>query len=168
MALRNIIQEPSERLRKIARPVDKVTKRIEILLDDLTETMRLCDGVGLAAPQVGVLRRVVVVDVGDEHGLIELINPVITYREGENRGEEGCLSCATRRGMVVRPQKVIVEALNRQGEKVVYETENYLARAMCHEIDHLDGRLFIDIMDEELFDDEKKPGEKEEDGHEQL
>lgn len=155
MALRNIIQEPSEQLRKISRPVKEITPRIEILLDDLAETMKAADGVGLAAPQVGVLRRAVVIDIGDEHGLIELINPVITFREGEQKGEEGCLSCGSRRGVVTRPMKVTVVAKNRKGMEVTYDAEGLLARAMCHEIDHLDGHLFIDVMEEELFDDEE-------------
>ena len=156
MALRNIIQEPSEQLRKISRPVKEITPRIEILLDDLAETMKAADGVGLAAPQVGVLRRAVVIDIGDEHGLIELINPVITFREGEQKGEEGCLSCGSRRGVVTRPMKVTVVAKNRKGMEVTYDAEGLLARAMCHEIDHLDGHLFIDVMDEELFDDDEE------------
>ena len=156
MALRNIIQEPSEQLRKISRPVKEITPRIEILLDDLAETMKAADGVGLAAPQVGVLRRAVVIDIGDEHGLIELINPVITFREGEQKGEEGCLSCGSRRGVVTRPMKVTVVAHNRKGLEVTYDAEGLLARAMCHEIDHLDGHLFIDVMEEELFDDDEE------------
>lgn len=156
MALRNIIQEPSEQLRKISRPVKEITPRIEILLDDLAETMKAADGVGLAAPQVGVLRRAVVIDIGDEHGLIELINPVITFREGEQKGEEGCLSCGNRRGVVTRPMKVTVVAKNRKGMEVTYDAEGLLARAMCHEIDHLDGHLFIDVMEEELFDDDEE------------
>lgn len=156
MALRNIIQEPSEQLRKISRPVKEITPRIEILLDDLAETMKAADGVGLAAPQVGVLRRAVVIDIGDEHGLIELINPVITFREGEQKGEEGCLSCGSRRGVVTRPMKVTVVAKNRRGMEVTYDAEGLLARAMCHEIDHLDGHLFIDVMEEELFDDDEE------------
>ena len=156
MALRNIIQEPSEQLRKISRPVKEITPRIEILLDDLAETMKAADGVGLAAPQVGVLRLAVVIDIGDEHGLIELINPVITFREGEQKGEEGCLSCGSRRGVVTRPMKVTVVAKNRKGMEVTYDAEGLLARAMCHEIDHLDGHLFIDGMEEELFDDDEE------------
>ena len=156
MALRNIIQEPSEQLRKISRPVKEITPRIEILLDDLAETMKAADGVGLAAPQVGLLRRAVVIDIGDEHGLIELINPVITFREGEQKGEEGCLSCGSRRGVVTRPMKVTVVAKNRKGMEVTYDAEGLLARAMCHEIDHLDGHLFIDVMEEELFDDDEE------------
>lgn len=152
MAIRNILQEPNETLRKQSRPVKTVNQHILTLLDDMAETMKSADGVGLAAPQVGVLRRVVVIDVGQ--GLVELINPEITWREGENRGEEGCLSCDTRRGYVVRPQRVKCEALNRAGERVEYEAEGLFARAICHEVDHLDGQLFIDIMDEEIFEDD--------------
>ena len=152
MALRIVLQEPDERLRKKSREVKEITPRILQLLDDMAETMKTYDGVGLAAPQVGVLRRVVVIDVGQ--GLVELINPVITSFEGENRDEEGCLSCEGRRGYVVRPQKVTAKALNREGKEVTYEAEGLFARAICHECDHLDGKLFIDIMDEEIFYDE--------------
>ena len=154
MALRNIIQEPSEQLRKISRPVKEITPRIEILLDDLAETMKAADGVGLAAPQVGVLRRAVVIDIGDEHGLIELINPVITFREGEQKGEEGCLSCGSRRGVVTRPMKVTVVAKNRKGMEVTYDAEGLLARAMCHENDHLDGVIFKDHAERMLTEEE--------------
>ena len=153
MALRIVLQEPDERLRKKSREVKEITPRIIQLLDDMAETMKSYDGVGLAAPQVGVLRRVVVIDVGE--GLVELINPEIISREGEQRGEEGCLSCEGRRGIVTRPMKVTAKALDREGKEVVYEAEGLFARAICHECDHLDGGLFIDIMEEELFDDDE-------------
>ena len=153
MALRIVLQEPDERLRKKSREVKEITPRIIQLLDDMAETMKAYDGVGLAAPQVGVLRRVVVIDVGE--GLVELINPEIISREGEQRGEEGCLSCEGRRGIVTRPMKVTAKALDREGNEVVYEAEELFARAICHECDHLDGGLFIDIMEEELFDDDE-------------
>lgn len=158
MALRNVIQEPSDRLRKICRPVAEITPRILELLDDMAETMRDADGVGLAAPQVGVLRRVVVIDVGS--GLVEMVNPIITHREGEKRGEEACLSCGDRRGVVVRPEKVTVEYLDRNGEKHVDKAEGLYAVAICHETDHLDGGLFIDIMEREIFgeDEEESAG----------
>lgn len=152
MALRNIIQEPNETLRKKSREVEKITGRILQLLDDMKETLASADGVGLAAPQVGVLRRVVVIDVGD--GPIELINPEIVESSGEQTGEEGCLSCAGRWGMVTRPNYVKVRALNRNGKLCTYEGEGLLARAFCHEIDHLEGRLFIDIMTEEILEGE--------------
>lgn len=129
-------------LRKKSKPVEKIDKRILELLDDMAETMRHADGVGLAAPQVGILRRVVVIDVGE--GLIELINPEIVEFSGEQRGAEGCLSIPGIRGEVIRPEKVKVKALNRKGEQIEIIGTGLLARALCHEIDHLDGILFID------------------------
>lgn len=129
-------------LRKKSKPVEKIDKRILELLDDMAETMKHADGVGLAAPQVGILRRVVVIDVGD--GLIELINPEIVETSGQQRGAEGCLSIPGVRGEVIRPEKVRVKALNRKGEPIEITGTGLLARALCHEIDHLDGILFID------------------------
>ena len=151
MALRNIVQEPNETLRKKCRKVEKITERILQLLDDMKETLAKADGMGLAAPQVGVLRRVVIIDVGE--GPIELINPEILDAAGEQTGEEGCLSVAGRWGVVTRPNYVKVKAMDRQGKERIYEGEGLLARAFCHEIDHLDGRLFIDIMKEEITED---------------
>lgn len=151
MALRNIVQEPNETLRKKCRKVEQITDRILQLLDDMKETLAKADGVGLAAPQVGVLRRVVIIDVGE--GPIELINPEILESSGEQTGEEGCLSVAGRWGVVTRPNYVKVKAMDRQGKECIYEGEGLLARAFCHEIDHLDGRLFIDIMKEEIMED---------------
>ncbi|WP_394355738.1 peptide deformylase [Caldicoprobacter guelmensis] len=129
-------------LRKKSKPVEKIDKRVLELLDDMAETMRHADGVGLAAPQVGILRRVVVIDVGE--GLIELINPEIVESSGEQRGAEGCLSIPGIRGEVIRPERVKVKALNREGEQIEVTGTGLLARALCHEIDHLDGILFID------------------------
>jgi len=129
-------------LRKKAKPVAKIDERILELLDDMAETMRHADGVGLAAPQVGILRRVVVIDVGE--GLIELINPEIVEASGQQRGAEGCLSIPGVRGEVIRPERVKVKALNRKGESIEITGTGLLARALCHEIDHLDGILFID------------------------
>ena len=151
MALRNIVQEPNETLRKKCRKVEKITERILQLLDDMKETLAKADGVGLAAPQVGVLRRVVIIDVGE--GPIELINPEILETSGEQTGEEGCLSVSGRWGVVTRPNYVKVKAMDRQGNERIYEGEGLLARAFCHEIDHLDGRLFIDIMTQEITED---------------
>ena len=142
MALRDIVKEPDERLRKVCRPVKEITPHILTLLDDMAETMAYAEGVGLAAPQVGVLRRIVVVDVGE--GLIELINPEIIEKDGEVSDSEGCLSIPGKYGEVVRPAYVKVKALNRQGEEAEYEGTELLARAFCHEIDHLDGILYID------------------------
>ena len=120
----------------------------------MKETMNKADGVGLAAPQVGILRRVVVIDVGD--GPIELVNPEIIEAEGEQAGAEGCLSIPGRTGYVVRPNKVKVKAQDRNGKPFEIEGEGLLARALCHEIDHLDGRLYIDVMDHEIFDNDKE------------
>ena len=154
MATRMILKNGDPQLRKHCHEVKDFNPRLHMLLDDMRQTLAESNGGGLAAPQVGVLRRVVVIDVGQ--GLVELINPVITSFEGENRDEEGCLSCEGRRGYVVRPQKVTAKALNREGKEVTYEAEGLFARAICHECDHLDGKLFIDIMDEEIFDDEEE------------
>lgn len=130
-------------LRKVCRPVEEITPRILTLLDDMTETMRAADGCGLAAPQVGVLRRIVVVEV-EEGNVIELINPKIIATAGEQEGAEGCLSVPGRRGVVKRPKHVTVRATNRHGEAFEISGSDLLARAFCHELDHLDGKLYID------------------------
>ena len=141
MAKLTIVKEGDETLRKVCRPVDKITLRTKILLDDMLETMRKADGVGLAAPQVGVLRRIVVVEC--EPGVVyELINPVITEREGTQLGREGCLSLPGQCGIVPRPMTVTVEATNRKGERFTVRGSGLLARAFCHELDHLDGILY--------------------------
>lgn len=142
MALRNIVKYGDDLLRKKSRKVDVINDRILTLLKDMEETLYAANGVGLAAPQVGVLKRVVVIDVGD--GIIKLINPEIVYKEGSYIDSEGCLSIPGRQEEVERPKKVRVEALNEKGEKITIEGEDLLARAFCHEIDHLDGILFID------------------------
>ncbi len=142
MAIREIRKDSDEILRKISKKVDNIDDRIITLLDDMVETMKAAEGVGLAAPQVGILRRVVVIDVGD--GLIELINPVVVYEKGEQCKEEGCLSIPGKSGMVKRPEKVIVRAQNRKGETFEITGEDLLAVALCHEIDHLNGILFTD------------------------
>ena len=157
MALRDIVKEPDERLKKVCRPVKEITPHILTLLDDMAETMNFAEGVGLAAPQVGVLRRIVVIDVGE--GLIELINPEIIAFSGEQTGPEACLSCGERRGIVTRPSKVTVRALDRYGKMQEYTGEGLLARAFCHELDHLDGIVYTDKMIEDVtdqFDQEKK------------
>ena len=152
LALREIILEGDPVLRKKAREVDKITPHILTLLDDMAETMYEANGVGLAAPQISVKRRVVVIDIGD--GLIEMINPQLISTEGTQRNAEGCLSLPEQSGYVDRPQKVVVEALNRDGDLLRYEAEGYLAIAMCHEIDHLEGILFtdkvLDLTEEEI------------------
>ena len=157
MALRDFVKEPDERLKKVCRPVKEITPHILTLLDDMAETMNFAEGVGLAAPQVGVLRRIVVIDVGE--GLIELINPEIIAFSGEQTGPEACLSCGERRGIVTRPSKVTVRALDRYGKMQEYTGEGLLARAFCHELDHLDGVLFLDRMSREMAEDEEYPEE---------
>ena len=140
MALRNIVKEGDPVLAKKSRPVEKFDDRLHTLLDDMKETMYKAEGVGLAAVQVGVLRRAVIIDIGE--GLIELVNPRIVVKSGEQREKEGCLSCPGEYGVTVRPQFVTVKAQDRFGNEVTYEGRDLLARAFCHEIDHLDGVLF--------------------------
>lgn len=152
MALRNIIKNGDERLRKKARAVTDFNERLWTLLDDMYETMQDGDGVGLAATQVGILRRAVVIDIGE--GLIELINPVITESSGDQYGSEGCMSVPGEYGMVHRPQKVVVQAQDRHGKPFELTAEDYLAVAVCHETDHLDGVLFIDKTDHMLTPEE--------------
>lgn len=142
MAMRNIVKQGDDVLLKKSKVVDNINDRIIELLNDMAETLYNNNGVGLAAPQVGILKRVIVVDIGE--GLIELINPEIIEVQGEIEDEEGCLSIPGIWGTVKRPQYVKVKGLNRNGEEVIYEGEGFLARAFCHEIDHLDGILFID------------------------
>ena len=142
MALRNIRTVGDDVLRKTSKPVEEVNDRIKILIKDMIDTMYESDGVGLAAPQVGILKRVIVIDVGD--GPIALVNPEITHSEGSAVDEEGCLSVPEQLGEVVRPYKLRVKGLNENGDMVEYEGEELFARAICHEIDHLDGVLFID------------------------
>lgn len=142
MAIRNIRKDGDEVLRKRAKEVEAINDKIITLLKDMADTMYNANGVGLAGPQVGILKRVVVIDVGE--GLIELINPKIISQSGEQIEIEGCLSLPNVFGEVKRPEKVKVEALNPKGERVVIEGKDLLAVALCHEIDHLDGILFKD------------------------
>ena len=142
MAIRNIVKVGDDVLRKICRTQMTFDEKLWSLLDDMAETMYKAEGVGLAAPQVGILRRVCVVDVGD--GLIELINPVITEKSGCQTGSEGCLSLPNQFDEVKRPMKVTAKAQNRMGENIEIKAEGFKARAFCHEIDHLDGILYID------------------------
>lgn len=151
-----------ETLRKKARPVEVLNRRMIQLLDDMAETMYEENGCGLAAPQVGVLRRAITVDVGDDNGLIQLINPEIVSAEGEQECAEGCLSIPGRRGYVVRPQKVVVQGTNRAGKPVEITGEGFLAIALSHEIDHLDGVLYVDKMTRDATDEETPAGEEEE------
>ncbi len=144
MALREIVKYGDDVLRKKCRPVTDFNDRLHQLLDDMAETLALAEGAGLAAPQVGVLRRVVIIDVHDGNGVIELINPEIVSYEGVQTGGEGCLSLPNEWHEVERPAKVTVKAQNRNGEEFTMTGEGLLARAFCHELDHLDGILFID------------------------
>lgn len=145
MAIRSIVKEGDEILRKKSREVTVFDEKLWELLDDMAQTMYKANGVGLAAVQVGVLRQAVVIDVGD--GLIELINPVITKKKGgEIMDAEGCLSFPGEYGMVSRPKKVEVRALNRYGKPITVKGDDLLARALCHEIDHLSGRVFKDLV----------------------
>ena len=151
MAIRNIVVlGEDEVLRKRARRVDKFDKRLRTLLDDMADTMYKADGVGLAAPQVGILKRVVVIDVGD--GLIELVNPEIIAQEGAVVDVEGCLSVPGKRGTEERPERVMVRAQNRDGKEIQLDGEELLARCLCHEIDHLDGIVYVDKMIEDVTD----------------
>ena len=142
MATRLIRKEGEEVLRKPSRPVQEVTQNVITLLEDMIETMEQANGVGLAAPQVGILKRVVVIDVGD--GVVELINPEIIKTEGKQVEVEGCLSIPGKMGEVERPATVLVKALDRKGQEITVKGEGLMARALCHEIDHLNGTLFID------------------------
>ena len=153
MATRRIVEIGDEKLRKHAKTVEKYDLRLRILLKDMADTMYKSEGVGLAAPQVGILRRCVVVDVGE--GLIELVNPEIIASDGEQVGPEGCLSVPGRSGIVKRPEHVVVRAFSAKGEPFEIEGEGFLARAFCHEIDHLDGKLYVDIMEREIFADDE-------------
>ena len=151
MAIRKIVEMGKDDiLRKHARKVEKFDKRLGVLLDDMADTMYEADGVGLAAPQVGVLKRCVVIDVGE--GLIELVNPEVLVAEGEVVDVEGCLSVPGRRATVARPEKVRVHAQDRDGNHIELEGEGLLARCLCHEIDHLDGVLYVDKMIEDVTD----------------
>lgn len=140
MALRNIVKLGDPILYKHSRVVEKFDEKLAVLIDDMVETMYNANGVGLAAVQVGILKRVVVIDVGD--GIIELVNPEIVSKSGEQREVEGCLSLPGKSGVTLRPMKVQVKAQDRNGKWHIYTGEGLKARAFCHEIDHLDGVLF--------------------------
>ena len=157
MALRNIRVDDDPILRKKARVVERLDARVLLLLDDMMETLHHEEGVGLAAPQIGVLRRVVVIDTGEE--VFEMINPEILETEGEENGNEGCLSLPGRVGVVPRPIRVRARYVNREGKTMEVEGEGILARAICHETDHLNGILFIDrateMLDPEQFEEDE-------------
>ena len=153
MAKLKIRKDNDPILRKVCRPCEEITPRIITLLDDMIETMRDADGVGLAAPQVGVLRRIVVIEV-EPGNVIELINPKIVAYAGQQEEVEGCLSLPGRSGITRRPMHVTVRALNRKGETIEISGSDLLARAFCHELDHLDGKLYIDNVVRMVEDDE--------------
>lgn len=152
MAYRKVRLESEEVLRKISKPVKKFDENLWELLEDMADTMYEANGVGLAAPQVGILKRVFVIDVGE--GLIEFINPEVILTEGEQYGEEGCLSIPNKYGHVKRPNHVKIRAQDRHGKYFEVEGMELLARAMLHENDHLDGKLYIDFLEDGLFDTE--------------
>lgn len=157
MALRKIRTEGDPVLTKVSRPVTEMTPKLRTLIFDMLDTMYEEMGVGLAAPQVGILKRVVTIDVGD--GPMVLINPEILETSGEQTGDEGCLSVPGMAGQVTRPNYVKVKALNENMEEVVYEGIELLARAFCHEIDHLDGKMYTELVEGELhrtvYDDDE-------------
>ncbi|MFD1176174.1 peptide deformylase [Paenibacillus puldeungensis] len=147
MAIRIIVIEPDEVLHQVAKEIKKITPNVQKMLTDMADTMYDAEGVGLAAPQIGILKRAIVVDVGDENGLIELINPEIVSTEGEQFGPEGCLSIPGYRGDVRRAMTVTVKGLDRNGNEVTYTGSELLARAFQHEIDHLNGVLYTDVAE---------------------
>ena len=155
MALRDIVREGDRILTKKCREVEKFDEKLAKLLDDMAETLKVAEGVGLAAPQVGILRRVCIVDVGD--GVIELVNPKIIMYSGEQEGAEGCLSCPNEYGVVRRPMYVTVKAQDRHGNEFTVKGEALKARAFCHEIDHLDGIIFKKRASRMLRPDEIEP-----------
>ncbi len=161
MALRNIVRLGDEILSKKCREVTEINDRTQQLIDDMLETMYNADGVGLAAPQVGVLRRLFVVDVGD--GPMVLINPEIVEKSGEQEGSEGCLSVPGKSGNVKRPNYVKIRGTGRNGEPVEYEGEELLARAFCHEYDHLDGVMYTELATE-IWNLDDEPDDKADDG----
>ncbi|MBR5375829.1 MAG: peptide deformylase [Lachnospiraceae bacterium] len=169
MAVRNIREIGDEILNKKAKEVTKINDRTEELIDDMIETMYEANGVGLAAPQVGVLKRIVVIDTStdeEEDGLLVLINPVITSTEGEQTGHEGCLSVPGKTGIVTRPEKITATYLDRELKEQTLEAEGLLARAVCHECDHLDGKLYVDLVEGELMDVAKQQQDEEEETEE--
>lgn len=146
MAVRIVREDGDEILRKKSREVETVDDKIRNLLDDMVDTMHKYNGVGLSAVQVGILKKVVVIDLYDDKGPIKMVNPVIIKTKGEQEVEEGCLSFPNQYARLIRPMEVVAEALNENGEKIKIKAKGLLAQAICHELDHLDGVLFIDHM----------------------
>lgn len=159
MAIRTIVKNGDPILRKVCRPVTEFNERLWTKLDDMAETMHSADGVGLAGPQISYLRRAVVIDVGD--GVVELVNPELIKKSKKTQYvQEGCLSCPNQWGMTTRPQKVRFKAQDRYGEWYEMDAEDLFAQAVCHEIEHLDGKLFIDIVEEWLKPEDIQQEEK--------
>ncbi len=152
MGLRKILTVKDPALHKVCKPVTEFNGRLHKLLDDMRETLAEANGVGLAAPQVGILRRVVVVDTGEE--ILELVNPVLLETSGEQEGTEGCLSVPGKYGLVKRPYYATIKAQDRNGEWFVVEGEELIARCFCHELDHLDGIIYTEVMERFLTDEE--------------
>ncbi len=152
MGLRKILTDKESALHKVCRPVENFDRKLHKLLDDMTETLVDSGGVGLAAPQVGILRRVVVVDTGD--GILELVNPALIETDGEQEGPEGCLSVPGKYGLVKRPYTAKVQAQDRDGNWFEAQGEELIARCFCHELDHLDGILYTQVMERFLTEEE--------------
>ena len=152
MGLRRILTAEDPALHKVCRPVEKFDRRLHRLLDDMQQTRAEANGVGLAAPQVGILRRVVIVDTGEE--ILELVNPELLETSGEQEGAEGCLSVPGKYGLVKRPNYAKVRAQDRNGEWFEAEGEELIARCLCHELDHLDGIMYTEIMERFLTEEE--------------
>ena len=152
MGIRKMMPVEEPRLHKVCRPVEKFDGKLHKLLDDMKETLLDVNGVGLAAPQVGILRRVVVIDLGDE--MLELVNPELLETSGEQEGAEGCLSVPGKYGLVKRPNFAKVRAQDRNGEWFEAEGEELIARCFCHELDHLDGIVYTEVMERYLTDEE--------------
>ena len=157
MGLRNILTDKDPALHKVCKPVTNFDGKLHKLLDDMAETLKDANGVGLAAPQVGILRRVVIVDVGDE--IVELVNPTLVETDGEQIGAEGCLSVPGKYGLVKRPYYAKVKAQDRYGEWFEAEGEEIIARCFCHELDHLDGIVYTEVMERFLTEEELKADE---------
>ena len=157
MGLRKILTDKEPALHKTCRPVTEFDSKLHKLLDDMQETLEEANGVGLAAPQVGILRRVVIVDTGD--GILELVNPTLVETDGEQEGAEGCLSVPGKYGWVTRPYYAKVRAQDRYGEWFEAEGEELIARCFCHELDHLDGILYTQVMDRFLTEEELEADE---------
>lgn len=157
MGLRKILTDKEPALHKVCKPVEKFDAKLHKLLDDMGETLAEANGVGLAAPQVGILRRVVIVDTGD--GILELVNPELIATDGEQVGAEGCLSVPGRYGLVKRPYTAKVRAQDRHGNWFEAEGEELIGRCFCHELDHLDGILYTQVMDRFLTEEELESGD---------